>query len=172
MQQQAKSLHEVRQSWRQHSFGVWLASSRRDAQIAQAAGLLFSDTLCDRLRRIAKDLDDDALACLVGGMYTDASRRGAGARQGFCWDCSQAVVPCVDHVLWFCPGHADLRKAPRPPGELAARLGWDGSLATDAQQIKIVEERLLVMGAIRRREWQNRGKRDGWRRAPAARGVP
>ena len=73
--------------------------------------------------------DGDALACLVGGMHTDASREGGGAHEGFCWDCNQAVVPCVDHVLWFCPGHADLRKVPRPPGEFAAWLGWDGSLA-------------------------------------------
>ena len=58
-------------------------------------------------------------------------------------------MPCVDHVLWFCPGHADLRKVPRPPGELAARLGWDGSLATEVQQIKVVKERLLAAGAGR-----------------------
>ena len=54
--------------------------------------LYYSDALCARLRRIAKDLDGDALACLVGGMHADASRRGAGARQGFCWDCNQAVL--------------------------------------------------------------------------------
>ena len=59
----------ARQSWRQHSFGEWM-------QAAQAAGLRYSEALLDRLRRIAKDLDGDALACLVGGMHTDASRKG------------------------------------------------------------------------------------------------
>ena len=85
MQQQAKALHEVRQSWRKHAFAEWMDSSRRDSQaVAQAAGLRYSDVLLDRLRRIAKELDGDALACLVGGMHTDASRKGAGAREGFC----------------------------------------------------------------------------------------
>ena len=94
-----RGLHHLREAWRRREFELWLGSSRRDAQFAVAAQIRFSNQLYKKLVKLPSSLGGDAVAVAVGGMSTPAT---ASRVPQECPYCMSAMVPSVDHIIWFC----------------------------------------------------------------------
>ena len=148
------SLHELRESWRCHLFNSWLHSERRDGAVARNVGRRYDEVKILHLRRLIPTLTGDEAAVAVGGMSTPATCAAPPLK---CPYCNQGMWPSLHHVLWDCQAFQYLRdeSLPVPISPLAARLGWDLSMAsTEAKRL------LQQMGKIRAVEaqWRRRGR--------------
>ena len=137
----------------------WLASSRRDADLARASGPLYGKRFVERLHKWCMMLPTDASAVMVGGMSVEATN---GIVPQSCPDCGCSVVPCCDHILWGCDSYGCFRTIARPDHPLEARLGWCMDIPPcDLRKDEAghFRARLVQMGHIRAAETARRHKR-------------
>ena len=100
------------------------------AQVVEMLSLLllhksgFSNQLYKKLVKLPSSLGGDAVAVAVGGMSTPAT---ASRVPQECPYCMSAMVPSVDHILWFCSWEpfVKARVLQRPLSDFVARMGWD-----------------------------------------------
>lgn len=139
--------HLFRQHWRLERFTAWLQSDRIDSKLAREQGVLATDVLLDKLRKVARRASGDQVAVLCGGITTDAHVNGL---RDFCPDCGQAVCPSIAHVLWDCEKFQEHRVIAQPADPMCARMGWnqDGVHACLGQMATI---RALAAGDRMRR---------------------
>ena len=97
-------------------------------------------------------LGGDAVAVAVGDMSTPAT---ASRVPQECPYCMGAMVPSVDHILWFCSWEpfVKARVLQRPLSDFVARMGWDLTTPRDesfALLTQMGEIRALESAARRR----------------------
>ena len=72
---------------------------RRDSAIATARNLVYRQALVEKADKVCEKADAYGSAVMVGGFTTDAT---TDVLIEVCEDCGDAVIPCVDHLLWRC----------------------------------------------------------------------
>jgi hypothetical protein len=114
----AKTLHLVRESWREFCFTKWKLSGRRDA--AGCEDLVYDEYRCKAVRSL---WDKPHLAAVVSGAVVSNARFAVmkGLPVPLCVDCG-GDVDGWDHCAWECPGSRPL--AAGPVDILQRRLGW------------------------------------------------
>jgi hypothetical protein len=160
----AKAMLTTKQVWSQFITGRrteelhknWAQTFRR-ACLHHPGGrssrsIRFSNQLYKKLVKLLSSLGGDAVAVAVGGMSTPAT---ASRVPQVCPYCMGAMVPSVDHILWFCSWEpfVKARVLQRPLSDFVARMGWDLTTPRDesfALLTQMGEIRALESAARRR----------------------